>query len=126
MEQMKVYKDFSFSRYENLPLSQRRMYWLDYLNRLVQFSLYDPDMSTEKHDRLLTEISRVTAIIKVLQNEPITRTIESQATKEPPSEAEVVGYASTKPNKNVRPSSKRRPARRSNRARKTARTDNSK
>jgi hypothetical protein len=77
---MKVYKENSFTRYEHLPMHHRLMYWVDYLNRLVHYSLSDKDLSSEKHDQILTEIARVTATIKILQNEPNNRVVESKAT----------------------------------------------
>ena len=126
MEQMKVYEENSFTRYEHLPMHLRQTYWLDYLNRLVQFSLYDPDLSPEKHDRLLSEIRHVTAIIKLLQNEPNHRTIESKATAKPRSQATPVPAAYPGSNPNVRTSSKRRAAQRRNRKSTPARSDNRK
>ncbi len=126
MEQMKVYRDNSFKRYEHLPLHHRKMYWTDYLVRLVHFSLYDPEMSSEKHDRLISEIRRVTAIIKVLQNEPITRTVESKATIKPSDKAKAVGPTSPSSDKDVRTRRKLRPARRRDGESKTARSDNRK
>ena len=59
---MKVYAENSFARYEHLPMHHRKMYWTDYLKRLVEFALHDPDMSSLKHDRILAEISRVTRV----------------------------------------------------------------
>ena len=122
---MKVYRDNSFTRYEHLPMHLRQTYWLDYLNRLVQFSLYDPDLSGEKQDRLLAEIRHVTAIIKILQHEPNRRTVESKATAKPSHQRKVVEPTDSNSDTDVRPSRKRRPARRRDGARKTARTDNS-
>ena len=104
----------------------RQTYWLDYLNRLVQFSLYDPDLSPEKQDRLLAEIRHVTAIIKILQHEPNRRTVESKATAKPPHQTKIVEPTHPSSDKNVRPRSKRRAARRRNGAGTTARTDNRK
>lgn len=123
---MKVYADNSFQRYEHLPMHHRMLYWVDYLDRLVKFSLYDPDLSPDKQQRLITEIRRVTSIIKVLQHEPISRTIESKATAKPSDKRPVVEYTGTTSNKNVRSRRKLRPARRRDGASKTARTDNSK
>ena len=123
---MKVYRDNSFTRYEHLPMHLRQTYWLDYLNRLVQFSLYDPDLSGEKQDRLLAEIRHVTAIIKILQHEPNRRTVESKATAKHCSKTTPIPAAYPGSDTNVRTSSKRRAARRSNRKSTTARSDNSK
>ena len=123
---MKVYEENSFTRYEHLPMHHRMLYWVDYLDRLVKYSLYDPDICSHKQDRLLDEIRRVTAIIKVLQNEPISRTVESKATAKPPSKRPVVEPASPSSDKNVRSRRKLRPARRRDGASKTARADNRK
>lgn len=79
MEQMNVYRDNSFKRYEHLPMHHRLLYWTDYLQRLVEFSLSNPDSLTgEQHTRLLAEIRQVTAIIKILQHEPNNRTVKSK------------------------------------------------
>lgn len=104
---MKVYHDTSFSRYEHLPLHHRRLYWLDYLNRLIEYSLSEPEISSEKHDSLLDEIRRVTQTIKILRNEPSSRTIASAATPRTAKQKRTVSASRTNGNKNVRPSSKR-------------------
>ena len=122
---MKVYEISSFNRYEHLPLHHRMLYWVDYLDRLVQFSLHDPEISSEKHDRLLAEITRVTATIKILQNEPNNRVIESKATAKPAVQESVVSTSNPTGNKNVRSGSKRRAVRRSDGKSKTARVNNS-
>ena len=123
---MKVYAENSFARYEHLPMHHRKMYWTDYLKRLVEFALHDPDMSSSKHDRILAEISRVTSVIRILQNESNSRTVASKATPKPADQTASVGSTVTFSDANLRPSRKRRPARRRDGARKTARTDNSK
>ena len=122
---MKVYAENSFARYEHLPMHHRKMYWTDYLKRLVEFALHDPDMSSSKHDRILAEISRVTSVIRILQNESNSRTVASKATPKPTDQTASVGSTVTFSDANLRPSRKRRPARRRDGARKTARTDNS-
>ena len=38
---MKVYTENSVARYEHLPMHHRKMYWTDYLKRLVEFALHD-------------------------------------------------------------------------------------
>ena len=123
---MKVYAENSFARYEHLPMHHRKMYWTDYLKRLVEFALHDPDMSSLKHDRILAEISRVTSVIRILQNESNNRTVASQATPKPASKRSTVASTITTSDKNVRPRRKLRPARRRDGASTTARTDNSK
>ena len=122
---MKVYEDTSFNRYEHLPMHHRMLYWVDYLDRLVQFSLHDPEISSEQHDRLLAEITRVTATIKILQNEPNNRVIESKATAKPAVQKSVVSTSNSTSNKNVRSGSKRRAVRRSDGKSKAARVNNS-
>ena len=125
MEQMKVYEDTSFNRYEHLPMHHRMLYWVDYLDRLVQFSLHDPEISSEKHDRLLAEITRVTATIKILQNEPNNRVIESKATAKPAEQESIVTASYPASNQNIRSGRKRKAVRNSDRKSKTARANNS-
>lgn len=104
---MKVYKDTSFSRYEHLPLHHRRLYWLDYLERLIQYSLSDPEISSEKHDKLIDEITRVKQTINILRNEPSSRTIASAATPRTAKQKRAVSTSRTNGNKNVRSRGKR-------------------
>jgi len=104
---MKVYDDTSFARYEHLPLHHRRLYWLDYLDRLITFSLHDPDISSEKHDMLLAEIRRVTETLNILKNEPSNRTIASASTPSTAKQKRAISTSRTDGDKNVRSRSKR-------------------
>ena len=123
---MKVYKENSFTRYEHLPMHHRLMYWVDYLNRLVQYSLSDKDLSSEKHDQILNEISRVTTTIKILQNEPNNRTVESKATREPAQQRVPIPATTSPRYTDVRTRQQLRPAQRRNGKGKAARVNDSK
>jgi len=125
MEQMKVYTDSSFQRYEHLPMSERITYWAEYLNRLVEFSLNQPELTGSQHDSLLAEIRQVINVIQILQNEPSSRTIESKATAKQEQQESSILSSSPSVNKDVRPRSKRGTVRSSNRKDTTARVDHS-
>lgn len=78
MEQIKCYKGRHFTRYEDLPLSRRIIYWQEYLQRLVDFTMTQTEISPAKMDSLLSEIERVTQLMRILRTTELTATVPSK------------------------------------------------
>ena len=78
MEQMKCYKGRYFNRYEDLPLSRRIIYWQEYLQRLVDFTMTQTDITPEKADSLLSEIERVNKLLRILRTTELHATVPSK------------------------------------------------
>lgn len=69
--------------YEFLTLHERLEYWTDYLQRVIAYSLSNPDLTSEQHSLFLAEINRILVNIKILRNEPSSRSYRSKASKNP-------------------------------------------
>ena len=83
MEQIEMPTDTRDKPYEYLTLHERLEYWVDYLQRVIAYSLNTPDLTSEQHSLFLAEINQILVNIKILRNEPSTRSYRSKASTKP-------------------------------------------